>query len=290
MSTSAPTPGARGASSWRQGPLYRLGLLLVASGLAHAGVWAALGGPLTGPVSWRKPIVFGLSVGVTTLSLAWVVAHLRPSTRLRWSIRLYVPAMALEVGLITMQQWRGVGSHFNTATPFDTAVFQAMGILILVASGVIAAWTWWSFTTLEAPHDTALAIRAGLLLLNTANLLGVFLVAYGNAARDAGLPPNVFGAAGQLKLPHAVALHGIQALPILTWVLARAGVGVDGRRRGVALAATGYGALLLFTLLQTFAGRPPLEVTPLSALVGVAACVLLLGSLAPGLAAVRRAA
>jgi len=39
---------------------YVVAAVLFASGLAHLGVQAVLGGPWDGPVSWRKPADFGL--------------------------------------------------------------------------------------------------------------------------------------------------------------------------------------------------------------------------------------
>ena len=62
--------------------LYLVGAILVASGLFHIGVVIATDGSLDGPVSWRKPIVFGLSAGVTHFSLAWVMGFL-PMHRVR---------------------------------------------------------------------------------------------------------------------------------------------------------------------------------------------------------------
>jgi hypothetical protein len=57
----------------RAGQLVLVGLVLLASGLVHAGVWAVLGGPWEGPVTWRKPILFGISAGLTSLSAGWTV-------------------------------------------------------------------------------------------------------------------------------------------------------------------------------------------------------------------------
>ena len=83
------------------------------SGLAHLGVWLFLGGQWEGPVSWRKPILFGISTGMTVLSIGWLVPKLRPS-----KIDMFLSAglgisLVVEVALITVQQWRGVASHFN---------------------------------------------------------------------------------------------------------------------------------------------------------------------------------
>jgi len=53
------------------------GAVMAATGLFHVGVWLATGQPsLVGPVTWRKPIVFGLSIGVLAWSLAWIIGHL----------------------------------------------------------------------------------------------------------------------------------------------------------------------------------------------------------------------
>ena len=51
---------------------YLIGLLLIVSGLVHLGVLVVDGGPWDGPVSWRKPFTFGVSFGLSVLSLTWV--------------------------------------------------------------------------------------------------------------------------------------------------------------------------------------------------------------------------
>ena len=44
------------------------GLILV--GLAHLAAWLLVGGVWGGPVSFRKPTTFGVSFGLTTITLA----------------------------------------------------------------------------------------------------------------------------------------------------------------------------------------------------------------------------
>lgn len=255
-----------------------LGFTLLASGLFHVVVWLLDGGSLVGPVSWRKPIVFGLSGGVTTLSLAWVVGLLPGGRGRRLWTRTYVVVMALEVFLITMQQWRGVASHFNGDTPFDRAVFAAMGLLIMVASAAIVRWTWATRRS-GAAADTRRSALWGLLLLDVSLVVGVFLAVHGSAAleMDPNAQPAVVGAAGAPKVPHALALHAIQLLPVFAWLLRRYEPTESRRVRLLDIAGTGYGLLVLAAIVQMAAGRAPTEIfAPSLALAGLG--VVALGS------------
>src|SRR5262245_39553990 len=66
---------------WTQGrPVerwcYRIGALLIVAGLVHLGVFVVDGGSWQGPVSWRKPVTFGLSFGLTLITITWVTSFL----------------------------------------------------------------------------------------------------------------------------------------------------------------------------------------------------------------------
>jgi len=54
---------------------YWLGAILAVAGLFHLVVFAVDGGPWYGPVSWRKPVTFGLSFGLTLITVAWVASY-----------------------------------------------------------------------------------------------------------------------------------------------------------------------------------------------------------------------
>jgi hypothetical protein len=72
-----------------------------------------------------------------------------------------------------------------------------------------------------------------------------------------------------MKVPHAVAIHAIQVLPALAWLLSFA-VLPERRRLGlVRIASLGYAALVVVSVLQTANGLAPFDV-------GVAAAVLYL--------------
>lgn len=221
------------------------------------GIWLSLGAPaLSGPVSLRKPILFGFSAGVTLVSLAWVLRHLPPR---RGDGVLYgsvAVALVLEVSLIDLQQARGVPSHFNRATPFDELVLDAMAALVLWATVGIIDATVRSLRAIELPEDLRLAARAGLVLLVVGSVVGIVITLVGEARAEAGLPPERLGGAGVPKFPHGLPLHAIQILPLQGWVLRRLGVPGPARARSVALGAAALGVATAYGVAQAVSGAP----------------------------------
>ena len=246
-------------------PLAVIGLVLIASGLGHLIVWAMLGGPWEGPVTWRKPILFGISGGLTSLSLGWAWSNLPWRRGDRWLAASVAWALLIEVAAIDLQAWRGVASHFNRSTPLDSFLYDAMGVLILWVTLVAVDLTGrflWQPTGL--PADMLLAARAGLVLLVISCLLGIWVSVHGDMRMAAGLEPERYGAAGVPKFPHGAVIHALQWLPMLAW--AGQWAGFTERRRMRLLAAATFGTSLLgcFALVQTLAGRSRFDLTPVT--------------------------
>ena len=244
---------------------YVCGALLVASGLFHVVVFLVDGGSWEGAVSWRKPIVFGLSFGITLMTLAWFMTFLRPRKAVGWTLLgLFSVGSVLEVLLVSMQKWRGVPSHFNNSTPFDETVFSLMGALVSLLVLLTVIITARSFFPMDAPPSLAWAIRIGLVLMLVSQAVGVQMIAVGS---------NTFGASGALKVPHAVTLHALQVLPALALLALVFQVSSHVRMAVVAVGAAGYACLIGATMVQTYGGRGPLDVgvvTSVFALSGVA--------------------
>jgi hypothetical protein len=229
------------------------GAILFGSGLGHlADLWITAA-DWSGPLSLRKPGLFGVSAGVTVWSIAWVMTQVVPHRSDRWVASLLSGGLLVEVGLITLQQWRGVPSHFNRATTLDALIEAVMlGLILFVTVGV--AWLCWRSRWLRPMVESqAIAIRAGLWFLLVSCGLGLFTTIAGELNLAQGRPLEIWGRAGVLKYPHGAALHAIQILPALalllqwlrvTWLVA------------VVRAAVVVQALfLLHALGQTLAGR-----------------------------------
>jgi len=262
----------------------------------HTVVFLLSGTPWEGAVSWRKPITFGLSLGLTAVALALVETRLRIRRWASWVLfGGFALAAVLEAGLITLQAWRGVPSHFNIGTPFDAAVFSAMGQAVAALALVLAVLAALSFTSAKpgAPALT-LGIRAGLVLLVIGQFLGAAIIAAGTphmvaGDREALFGPNgvVLGAAGILKSPHGIALHALQVLPLLGW-LAQQVPWPDARRRGAVGAATaGYSVVLAVSIFQAYTGQAPLVLGIPALLAALAGAGLVAGAYARVLWALR---
>ena len=250
-------------------------------------VWLASGTPsLQGPVTWRKPIEFGISGAITTLSLAWVLGRL-PRSRWDWAAAIGVAFFVPETALIDLQQWRGVASHFNYATSFDSTVFSLMGIFIGIVAAAIALLAVRSFFSVSGPSATALAVRAGLVFLLLGQVLGGMILANQFSSGGPLANASIVGAAGELKVPHALALHGLQALAVRAVILERAGVSARAAVAAVASCAVSYALVLAAATLQTYSGLGPLAFTPLALLASLAGAVLIIGPYLRGLIALR---
>lgn len=121
---------------------YRVGLLLMASGVGHVGVFLVDGGPWDGPVSWRKAVTFGLSFGLTLITITWVAGYVRLRRRTRTVLLgLFSAACVLETALVTMQAWRRVPSHFDLQTTVDGVIARTLAVGGAVLIFVIAYLT-----------------------------------------------------------------------------------------------------------------------------------------------------
>ena len=275
---------------------YLVGAGLILVGLAHAAIWAVTGGSATGALSWRKPTTFGISFGLTTVTLAWVGTWLPVRPAIGWvAAGLLCAATTYEVAWVVVQHARGVPAHFNDTTPLDERLFIAGAVMVAIAIGVIAAMTLAALVRTSAPAPMALAIRAGLVGLLAAQATGLWILLHGLTLVDADADPRLhsmstIGAAGSMKFAHAVPMHAIQVLAALAWLLSRSGLPQRRQTQLVALAVVGYGGLFGVTLWRTTSGLAPVGLRDGSTLLYLLAAALLAGSAVAAVAAQNRRA
>lgn len=230
---------------------YLIGAALVVSGVLHLGVAIILPRPWSGPLSWRKPVTFGLSFGTTLIAITWVSTYLRLSRPVRTAILgVFAADCILEVAGITLQAWRDVPSHFNTESALDAAVAFSLalgGLVLIVVLGTLGITAFRGRTS--AAPSMLLALRAGFALLFAGLAAGVAMIVRGETLIRAGHRAEAYDTAGFLKWFHAVTLHAVLVLPLLAAWLATTDRGEPRRTRIVAFATAGYVSVAAATLV-----------------------------------------
>ncbi len=265
---------------------YVVGLALFVSGLVHVGILLVTGWTWIGPVSLRKAATFGLSFGLTLPSVAWATSYLRLPAR-GLVLGVFIATCVVETVLISMQAWRGVPSHFNFATPFDTAVSTtlALGGGVIVLVGVVCTLAAFAGAGGLAP-SMALAVRTGLVVLLVAFATGAVMVARGVVEARGGQAQLAYDTAGSLKPLHAVAMHVVLVLPALAWLLAHTSWAEARRLRLVWVAVVADAVLTAVVGYEAFAGIPPLTPPLVLGALSVAALIVLATTGATALRAV----
>ena len=160
---------------------YVVGALLIADGLAHVVILIATGSSWQGPVSLRKPATFGLSFGLTVITVVGVAAFLDLGTRARMVLAAaFTATSVLETALISMQAWRGVPSHFNVSTPFDAWVTRGLAGAGIALIAMVVFLTVASFRgDPRMPASMRMPIQAGLVALSAAMAVGGVMIGRG---------------------------------------------------------------------------------------------------------------
>jgi len=212
--------------------------LLAYSGLCYVLLFAALAEiaffdftQILGVNRWFKPMKFAISIAIFQWTMGWLMAHLqgREDTVNRISLG-FVFTMLAEIVPIVGQAARGELSHFNQSSAFGIAVFAFMG-LVIVINTLLAIYVLYLFftTPTQLPESYLWGIRLGLILFILGSAEGgvmALLMRHTVGAPDGGpgLPfINWSVKAGDLRVAHALALHALQAIPIIGYVFRRIG-------------------------------------------------------------------
>lgn len=262
-------------------PLEFVTWLMLALGLLFGILMLADPRVIEGAPAWLKPLKFAVSTAIYSATLAWVVGYLTDWPRLaRRAAALTAWVFVVEVALIALQAARGTTSHFNTSNVVDGAIFSVMGVAIAAQTVTAVLVTWALFRQTFADRAMGWALRLGMALAVAGASVGGVMTQPTSAqlaqARETqqmpragahtvgapdggpGLPGTGWSVAhGDLRVPHFVGLHAMQALPFVAWLLARRRGTREGARVGIVVgAAASYATLFLLLFAQAMLGQP----------------------------------
>ncbi|HUR02053.1 MAG TPA: hypothetical protein VM347_05915 [Nonomuraea sp.] len=315
MRQLSETPDSKPVLSWHRPLMAYVAAMLVLIAVSAAGL-ALDDRILVGAPIWLKPFKFAVSFTLYATTLAWALSLLpesRPLLRkIGWWTGTAIAVLAsAEWVVMLIQVVRGRMIHFNYTTALDKLLYNSMGFMIMlvwVATLVVAV-----LVMLVKPADRAVswALRLGLGI----SLVGMGLAELMNLPTpdqqrvlDQGGTPAVIGGhsvgvpdggpgmpitdwsttGGDLRIPHFVGMHALQALPLLAILL-----GVLARRVAllrdakvriglIQVGAAAYAGLVGLVTWQALRGQPLVHPDALT----LAALALLLGTTAWGTRAV----
>jgi hypothetical protein len=279
-SPAPPRAGALLGSLWRASPpLTAVGALMLAAAAASAVGVLVDPRVITGAPAWLKPFKFAISTAVYAFTLAWIFTRLSDRPRVRRVVGWTTAAVfVLEVAIIDVQAWRGTTSHFNTSTPLDGVLFGVMGAAILLQTLVSVAVAVALWRQRFADRALGWALRLGMALTIAGAMTGGLMTrpteaqlaharaggrmttvgAHTVGGLDGGPGVPVTGWSrehGDVRVPHFVGLHAIQALALVAVGLRRWRRPDAVRVRAVLAAAASYASLFLLLLWGALRGR-----------------------------------
>lgn len=273
--------------SWRT---WHRPLVLFAASMAVMAVVAAVGilvddRVLAGAPIWAKPFKFALSFVVYALGVAWLLTLLTRGRRLgRCAGTVVALACAGEMVIITGQVIRGKRSHFNHATPFDSMLYDAMAVTVVVLWTGTLVIALLLLRSRIADRASGWAVRSGVLIALAGAAMG-FLMSQPSAGQRAagGLDTaDVVGAhavgvpdggpsmpltgwsttGGDLRVPHFIGMHALQVLPLFLIALVLLAPRFARLRdprvrlRLVRTASGAYAAVVALVTWQALRGQP----------------------------------
>ncbi len=265
---------------WRASPpLTAVGLLMLVVAVASMVGMVVDRRVITGAPAWLKPLKFAISTAVYSLTLAWIFGWLSDWPRLRrvvgWTTAI---VFVLEVAVIDAQAWRGTTSHFNVSTPLDAMLFSIMGVAILVQTLVSVAVAVALWRQPFTDRSLGWALRLGMTLTIVGALTGPLMTrptaaqltlaraggrmttigahTVGDVDGGPGVPMTMWSREhGDLRVPHFIGLHAVQALALVAVGVRRRRRPEDVRVRAVLLAAVSYASLFVLLLWEALRGR-----------------------------------
>lgn len=220
---------------------------------------------ITGAPGWLKPTKFAISFAIYALTLIWLLSFVRGHP---WLVRTVAGLTALgvviEMVCIAIQAARGTTSHYNMTTPFNEAIWDLMGRMILViwTMNLLAA----ILLLIQRFSDPAWAwsLRLGLFLTLVGT--GVAFPMTTQGGHNIGVPDGGPGlpvlmwstVGGDLRVAHFVGLHALQALPLVGWYLTYRAPDWLGRTHRLLLvftAALVYLGVILILMWQALRGQ-----------------------------------
>jgi hypothetical protein len=212
--------------------------------------------------SMIKPIKFALSTWVYAWTMAYLLFYVNNQNRVKWYSILATIVMLFEIGVITIQAFRGKLSHFNQTELLGGILYALMGIMIvwLTTATLVISVRFILQKNYSINKTFALSIKIGLLFFVIFSFFGGYMSVInshnvGGKIGEAGLPLlNWSTLFGDLRVAHFFGIHSLQIIPILGYYTSKR---ITNEKNAMAIIWIGsilYLAFICLTIMQALKG------------------------------------
>ena len=210
---------------------------------------------ILGVNAWVKPFKFYLSAGIFTWSISWMIYHIN-SKRSRiicgWLIGI---STFTENCIVFYQSAKGVPSHYNNSTPFNSMLYSMMGICMSVFLLTVIYITIVFFRQRKMPisQHYSWGIRMGFLIFSIFSSIGIIMMimkshTIGGADGGPGLKfLNWSTKFGDLRIAHIMSVFSLQIIPLVSYYF------FEKKRQVINFSIT-YSIVIIALLILAFMG------------------------------------
>ena len=298
MTTTTSAPAAADwrldlpPSRWHR-PLLVLGAMLAVLTVVTLIGWLVDDREVLGVNLWEKPLKFAVSGTIYAVTWSWIIGHFTRWQRAAWWAGTVITVtLAIELVIITGAAVAGITSHFNVSTPLATTLWSIMAAAIttLWIATFVAGVALWRNPGADPARQAAIRTGVAISLLG----MGLAFLMTGPTADQLNDWQGIAGAhtvgsadggpglallgwstiAGDLRIPHFIGMHALQALPILALLLELGARRVPLLRdvlvrRGLVLTGAGaYLAVVGLVTMQAMRGQSIVAPDALTLIIG----------------------
>ena len=210
----------------RNETLFYFGLICLLSSILFLILAKTTSTQVYGVNAWYKPFKFAFSTLTFVWAMAWYCYYL-PEFNIQlfsWSI---IVLLGFEVIYIAIQASKGQLSHYNSSTPFYSAMFSLMALAATLAT-LYTAYVGFLFfrnSFPDLPNHYLWAIRLAIIIFVIFSFEGFAMGSRLNHSIGA-LNDNsnwfIVGwskTVGDLRVSHFIGMHALQILPLISFYI-----------------------------------------------------------------------
>lgn len=206
---------------------------------------------------WNTPLKYMLSSAITLWTFGWILEYLRSKSTIRIFSRLMAFSVCAEIILLLFRSLRKQESYFPSEYNKDHSLYYLMLLMAAIYAVTFIFITIAFFRQKKMPisQHYAWGIRMSMicflfLILSGAIMLLKMSHNFGGTDTESGIILLNFSThIGDMRVPHFMAIHSLQIIPVLSYYL-------FNKKNQVMAFSAFYIILMLTLIIMAMLGMP----------------------------------